>query len=145
MNNHDKRSAGGGAFLGRVVTAWCGHRNMELLEPFAYRDSRGKTWSIPKGAVINGASIPKVLWTVAGSPFVGRYRNASVIHDFYCAEEIGCWKEVHWMFFDACLEGGVPLWRARLMHEAVYWFGKRWKRRDDAGFDRNKHQMLVKS
>jgi len=128
MNKRDDGFDGGGTFLGQVVTAWRGHRDMVLLEPFAYRDSRDKTWSAPAGAVINGASIPKVFWTLFGSPYVGRYRDAAVIHDYYCAKRIGCWKEAHWMFFDACIAGGVPRWRARLMYWAVYWFGKTWRK-----------------
>ena len=59
---------------------------MELLEDFWYEDPKGKRWNTPKGSTINGATIPKALWSIVGPPFVGKYRRASVIHDYAVGE-----------------------------------------------------------
>lgn len=106
-------------------------RGMRLLEDFAYHDAHGNKWRAPKGAVIDGASIPKAFWSVIGGPFEGRYRAASIIHDVYCAEETHTaeWEDVHRMFYRAMRCSGVEDSRAKLMYWAVYRFGPRWELR----------------
>ena len=120
-----------GQFQGQVVVAWLQteagpDRDMRLMERFAFRDPNGTEWSVPAGAVINGASIPRVLWTLVGSPFVGDYRRASVVHDHFCRVKTKPWQAVHRMFYDAMLAGGVSVSRAKTMYAAVYGEGPRW-------------------
>lgn len=95
------------------------HRIMELLSPVAFIDERGKRWAVPAGAKIDGASIPPVLWTFSGSPFVGNYRRASVIHDFFCEAKTDFTKDVHNMFRDAMKFDGIPESELFLKHSAV--------------------------
>src|SRR5262245_19005365 len=74
-----------GAFVGRIVSEWLPEsRRMKLLEPFTYIDANKRRWLVPSGTVIGGASIPQTFWTIIRAPFSGAYRNASVIHDYYC-------------------------------------------------------------
>lgn len=120
-----------GQFHGRVVVEWLQteagpDRDMRLVERFAFRDPSGSEWSVPVGAVVNGASIPRVLWTLVGSPFVGNYRRASVVHDHFCAVKTRPWQTVHRMFYNAMLAGGVSVSRAKTMYAAVYGEGPRW-------------------
>ena len=61
-------------FSGEPLTRWKGPRNMELVEEVAYTDPNGKKWTVPKNAFINGATIPRALWTWIGAPFAGKYR-----------------------------------------------------------------------
>ena len=76
-----------GRFEGEVVAVWdSSGRNMTLREDFAYIDSMERRWLAPTGTVVDGASIPRLFWTVIGSPFAGKYRNASVVHDIECDE-----------------------------------------------------------
>jgi hypothetical protein len=64
-----------GYFEGRVIAEWLPDgRQMKLVEDFAYIDNASVRWDAPKGSVIDGASIPRVLWTVIGGPFEGKYR-----------------------------------------------------------------------
>src|SRR5947207_3005769 len=76
-----------GEFIGDVEAKWLVEngqdRRMELLHEFSYIDTSGKRWTAPNGWIIDGASIPRFLWTLVGSPFTGSYRRASVIHDYY--------------------------------------------------------------
>mgnify|MGYP001792979849 CR=1 FL=1 len=46
-----------------------------------YVDPKGHVWVAPASSVVDGASIPRSLWTFMGGPFEGKYRNASVLHD----------------------------------------------------------------
>lgn len=125
-------STGGGANFGRfegdVIAVWDQDgRNMTLREDFAYIDAQGRRWLAPKDSTINGASIPQGFWTFIGGPFEGRYRNASVVHDVGCHQMTEAWEDVHRMFYEACLCGGVDEAQAKMMYYAVYHFGPRWQ------------------
>ncbi len=121
------RPAGFGHFEGRVLVHWDPDgRNMILEEEFRYVDRNGRTWVAPAGSVINGASIPRVFWTVIGGPFEGKYRDASVVHDVHCEQREASWRDVHRMFYEACRCGGVGRSKAKLLYFAVYQFGPRW-------------------
>jgi len=49
--------------------------------PYIYKDV-----CIKKGYESNGATIPRIFWTVF-PPFSPRYRTACVIHDYLCQKE----------------------------------------------------------
>jgi hypothetical protein len=118
-----------GKFEGRVLAEWSEDgRTMKLEEDFAYIDVAGKRWLAPKGSAVDGASIPRTLWTIIGGPFEGPYRNASVVHDVGCRQRRELWEAVHRMFHDACRCGGVSSSKAKLLYWAVYNFGPRWSR-----------------
>ena len=80
------RAASTPGYEGVVLTEWLRDgRTMKLLEDFAYVDAAGKRWLAKKGLSVDGASIPRALWW-SGGPYEGTYREASVVHDVYCAE-----------------------------------------------------------
>lgn len=115
-------------FTGRLVAEFLDDgRKVRLLENYTYVDPSGAVWKVPKGTVVDGASIPRPFWSAIGGPFEGKYRNASVVHDFFCATRDRAWKAVHRMFYDAMLESGVERSRAKVMYYAVYYFGPRWE------------------
>lgn len=122
-----------GEFIGKVVAEWLTddpndpYRAMQLLEDFAFKDQSSKHWTARKGAVINGASIPQWIWSLAGSPYTGRYRRASVIHDYYCDVKSEPWENVHKMFYYATLADGATKVQAKVFYTAVYMAGPRWK------------------
>lgn len=116
-----------GYFEGEVEAVWLDdHRHMKLKANFAYIDARGKRWLAPTHSLIDGASIPRPLWSFFGSPFEGAYRKASVVHDVACDQMKESWEDVHRMFYEACRCGGVGERKAKLMYWAVYHFGPRW-------------------
>lgn len=121
-----------GSFVGKVKSEWLesdgdgAARKMRLLADFSYKDPAGKVWTAPEGWVIDGASIPWVFWSVVGSPFVGDYRSASVVHDYYCDTQTEPWREVHEMFYWAALAAGVGETKAKILYAAVYAGGPRW-------------------
>lgn len=103
-------------------------RNAVLLKPFAYVDGNGSRWECPAGETVDGASIPQVFWSIVGGPFEGKYRFASIVHDRYCRAPHGgrTWRDVHRMFYEACLAGGTDPALAKVMYAAVFHFGPRW-------------------
>jgi hypothetical protein len=116
-----------GQFQGTVKTEWIDDSSkMRLLDDFGFVDAKGVTWSAPKNSLIDGASIPRELWCVVGLPYSGKYRRASVVHDVACDKRDHSWQDVHRMFYEACLAGGVAEQTAKLMYGAVYRFGPKW-------------------
>ena len=118
----------GGRYIGKIVTEWLPDgRNMVIVHAFEYIDPEGRKWPVPAGTKVDGASIPQPFWSVIGGPFEGLYRNASVVHDFYCIVRTRKAADVHKVFRDAMLTSGVGESRAWLMWKAVDQFGPRWK------------------
>lgn len=116
-----------GRFEGQPQTEWLEDgRSMRLLQSFSYVDQNSKKWTAPKGAVVDGASIPRFLWSLAGGPFEGPYRNASVVHDTECNSKTNAWRPVHEMFYNGVRAGGVGVVKGKLMYWAVYFCGPRW-------------------
>lgn len=117
-----------GEYSGTVKAEWLTKtREMRLLEAFAFKGPNCKVWSVPKDAIVDGASIPQIFWTVIGGPFEGRYRDASVLHDYYCKVKTEPSADVHEMFYYAMLANGVDSTKARIMFYAVSWFGPQWQ------------------
>lgn len=95
------------------------HREMKLLSNVSFTDAAGKQWNVPKDTTIDGASIPPALWSFAGSPFVGNYRRASVIHDHFCDLKTEVAADVHIMFREAMEIDGVPYLERQSKYLAV--------------------------
>ena len=97
-----------------------------LIEPIVFTGPDGIAWPVPVGAELNGASIPRLFWTLMGGPFEGIYRDASIVHDHYCIMRSRAWRDTHRMFFEAMRCSGVGAIKAKVMYYAVYRFGPRW-------------------
>jgi hypothetical protein len=101
-------------------------RVIKLLEDFVYVDARNKAWVAKKESIVDGASIPRIFWTLVGGPLDGKYRNASIVHDTACIERNQKWEDVHLMFYEACRCGGLDELQAKVLYWAVYHGGPRW-------------------
>jgi hypothetical protein len=121
-------------FEGEVETRWLVHggadREMEILREFAFVDSTGYRWAAYPGEKVDGASIPEQVWSeVVGTPFIGDYRRASVVHDVACDRREKSSREAHRMFYEAMLADGTSKQRALLFYTAVRLFGPQWDQR----------------
>ena len=99
---------------------------IQLEKDYGYKDSKGRDWDVPAGEISDGASIPWPLWTIVGGPFSGPYRQAAVIHDYYCAVRTRRWQDVHLMFYEAALKAGTGKRKAQFMYSAILMDGPRW-------------------
>jgi Protein of unknown function (DUF1353) len=116
-----------GCYTGRLILQMLPDgRRMKLVEPFGFMEADGLHWSVPPHATVDGASIPQPLWSLIGGPFEGKYRDASVVHDYYCDVRSADWRSVHRMFYRAMLVSGVSVHLAKVMYAAVYFAGPRW-------------------
>jgi hypothetical protein len=114
-----------GAFSGEPKTIWLTEdgqdRYMKLIEPFWYK---GKVMdvTVPANYRIDGASIPRALWTLVGSPYTGEYRRASIVHDKACDDANGDAKKrriADRMFYYACRAGGCSWAQAVVLYIGV--------------------------
>ena len=112
-----------GHFSGEPKTEWidgiAGNRYMLLLEEFWYKDPVEKLWIAPKDSIINGASIPRALWSIIGSPFTGYYRRASIVHDVACHDPEVPRADADKMFHYACLADGCSKVQAWILYAGV--------------------------
>ena len=116
-----------GYFSGVPVTQWNPDgRSMTLLRHFSYTDPNGMLWVAPDGSVVDGASIPRTLWSLMGGPFEGRYRNASVLHDVAYTMQNRPPRECDRMFYNAMRCSGVGPIEAKTMYYALLRFGWHW-------------------
>jgi len=124
------------SFSNNPKTEWVDNyeqRNMKLLAPLTYTDPWGQEWHVPEDSWLNGATIPRSLWSIVGSPFVGKHRRPSIIHDFFVGEGDNPdvtdqqRKEADDMFYNACLDEGMSKKDAGVFYLGVSigrWLGR---------------------
>lgn len=100
--------------------------NMAVLETYSYTDAEQHTLSAVPGFKTDGASIPRVLWSIVGSPYTGKYLGAAVIHDVGCDTHKYSWQITHRMFYTAMRRLGVSDSYAKLLYWGVRLGGPRW-------------------
>jgi hypothetical protein len=97
-------------------------RRMLLLDDFWFDDGQRRWEAEGKTTTVDGASIPRALWTLVGSPYTGDYRRASIVHDVACVEAGGSAtkrRQADRMFYKACRAGGCSPSRAALLYLGV--------------------------
>jgi hypothetical protein len=125
---HVQRTNTWGYYSGPIDTRWdADGRTMTLLNELRYTDPQGVVWIAPAGSEIDGASIPRALWSFMGGPFEGKYRNASVLHDVAYDQKNHPPTEVDRMFYNAMRCSGVGAVEAKTMYYALLRFGRHWK------------------
>jgi hypothetical protein len=102
-------------------------RYMTIVNRFSYTDWQGHTLTALPGFVSDGATIPRVAWSIVGGPWDGKYRQAAVIHDVGCALHSYSWKITHRLFYEAMLDSNVEKSLAITMYYAVLVGGPRWE------------------
>ena len=119
-----------GHFEGAVKVEWVrgsgDEKRMKLLDDVVYVDPQGKKWVAQKGYETDGASIPQVFWSIIGGSFDGQYREAAVIHDWYCFSKIEPWRDVHRIFYYANRAAGVSEIKSKILYMAVRVGGPKW-------------------
>ena len=123
-----KQSNKWGHYSGYVEARWENDgRSMTLLNELRYTDPQGAVWIAPAGSQVDGASIPRSLWSLMGGPFEGKYRNASVLHDVAYDQKTKPWPECDRMFYNAMRCSGVGAVDAGMMYYTLRKFGRHWK------------------
>ena len=80
--------------------------------------------TIPKGFITDGASCPKILWSLC-SPMSGPQVEGAILHDFLYSKDSDVLglkfnrKTVDDLFYDAMILEGTKKWRAKLIYLGV--------------------------
>ena len=77
---------------------------------------------VGEGYSFDGASIPRCLWSLVGSPFEPDLMLAACVHDWYCEHTADCYQTRvigDAVFFALLARAGVPRWRRILMYLGV--------------------------
>lgn len=70
-------------FSGLLILAWLEDgRLVRVYQDWSYTALDGTVYTVRAGFVTDGASIPRVLWSGIGSPYIGLYRWGAVLHDW---------------------------------------------------------------
>jgi len=92
---------------------------MRLDDPVVWRDSHGKTWTVPAGFITDGASLPWVL-TAVWDRWEPRTIQSAVLHDYgYSYHTFGTKDGVDRRFYDGLVAD-------RWGHALTYYRGVRW-------------------
>lgn len=99
----------------------------ELAEHFFFQATVERVWDVvvlvKPGFRTDGASIPRLLWRVFGSPYDPDIFAAAIAHDALYRGEIMPRKDADRAFLRMMEESGVPERKRRLIYRGVRWFG----------------------
>ena len=102
--------------------------NLFILSKDKSVESLGYSVTVKKGFDFDGASIPKWLWSIYGSPLNGNYVVASLIHDGLYASQKVTKSVSDKIFLDIMKQSSVGYTKRTSMYLAVTLFGgKDWK------------------
>ena len=132
-------------------------KHKRVLEPFRFwlEDvGSGNHIVVPAGFISDGASIPRVVWPLVGSPWMGRYVQAAILHDYlyYKNGWVGCNKcnfklerhEVDKVFKRAMGVLSTPKYDISVIYAAVKLFGWiSWNRHIKYWKKKQRHPLLT--
>ena len=124
-----------GKFKGKYQLSEFTPYTYKTLAELSYTTNKYITYTVPIGFVTDGASIPKLFWSLVGSPFTGLYRRAALIHDYLYAIQTTKRSYADKVFLECMKVLKVGWWKRRIMYMAVRTCGWRpW----------NKHKKRIK-
>ena len=104
------------------------NENVFILSEDKTVESLGYSVTVKNGFDFDGASIPKWLWSIYGSPLNGNYVVASLIHDGLYASQKVAKRISDKIFLDVMKQSNVGYIKRTSMYLAVTMFGyKDWK------------------
>ena len=109
-------------FSGKTVLERINSDTYMLRDELSFENSKYKV-TIKPGLLTDGASIPKVFWSIIGCPLNGKYVGSALIHDGLYASHVLSKEESDLLFLDMMEHNKVSLWRRKLMYWAVKFGG----------------------
>ena len=101
-----------------VVKALKDGKTWELVEDFVVHLASGHTVYVPAGFQFDFASVPRITWTLVGSPATGKHRTAAIAHDWLC--ETGYdWVKSAEIFLEIMEMAGTNWFKRNTMYWAV--------------------------
>jgi len=115
-------------FIGDLTLTLAGSKHWILSKELIYVSERLDRIIIPKGFKTDGASIPKLFWSIIDHPLNGKHAKAAVLHDYLYYTQRFTRRIADKLFLEAMKADNVSFIRRHIMYYAVKWFGKSaWK------------------
>ena len=132
-------------FKGKTILERIDASTYKLNSRLTYENEKYKV-TIKQGLVTDGASIPRIFWSLVGCPTSGKYVGSALIHDgLYCSEIISR-KEADELFLDMLKDNGVCTIKRYIMFAAVRIGGYFvWKKHNPGTVEANKAFINVKT
>ena len=111
-------------FTQRLQLEQIGEKKWKLLKSFSYHvgsEDSEEIITVREGFVCDGASIPKLFWTIIGRPF-GRYAQCAVLHDWMYQHQMYTRRKADVIFFRSMRAMKVPFMQRWLMFRSVRLF-----------------------
>jgi hypothetical protein len=99
---------------------------VRLLAPLLWEDPNGTRCEVPRDYVSDGASVPKILWSISGGPLDEAYVRAAILHDFQCDTRAQTSDQVHERFYRGMRADNVSWLVARSFYRVVLGWGPQW-------------------
>lgn len=123
--------------LSDLETQKIGHRLWRVTRPLIFELSCGERVTVPINFITDGASCPKILWSLC-SPMSGPQVEAAVLHDFLYSKDSSSLtkgilyshdrKQADQIFYDTMISNRTSKWKAKLIYRGVRLCGSRsWK------------------
>lgn len=107
-----------GKFLTPLIIQKLARDRWRLKYPLLYRALDGTDYTVPEEFECDGASIPRLFWSLVGHP-LGEYADAAFLHDW--AVRFLPRPKADRLFEEAMVHGlGVDGLKAQLMYKAVH-------------------------
>ena len=100
-------------------------REWEVVDDYTYEHGSFRI-TVRKDFVFDGASIPRIFWSLIGAPQAGKHAHASLIHDWLYVHKFVDGMDIKvgrkWaddLMLTMMKEDGVAWWRRNAIHRAV--------------------------
>lgn len=105
-------------FLTSLSLQVIGEQNYLLINPLLYRDKEYFI-TVSAGFDFDGVSIPRILWSLVGSPMTGGYQRSACLHDALYASQLFPRDVCDKIFYEAMKAEGVNKIKAYTLYKAV--------------------------
>lgn len=99
-----------------------GNQRYEVTRPLIYKLAHLRL-VVHEGFDFDGASIPRALWSLIGSPLSGGYQRSACLHDALYASQLFPRAKCDEIFLEAMKSEGIGRVKRYLMYSAVRAFG----------------------
>lgn len=110
-------------FSGTTVLKRLNSKYYQLDSFLSFENSELKI-TIKPGFVTDGASIPRIFWSLIGCPFSGKYVGSAIIHDGLFKSHVLSEKDTNKLFLEMLKDNKVHLVKRTLMSIAVKIYSK---------------------
>jgi len=97
---------------------WVGD-SLRLDTSYMFKMADGRQCCIPRGWVTDGASIPRIFWSIIGHPFLSIYRDAALRHDVQYELGVVARDLIDQQFLRDLKTAGMGILKRTMMYSAV--------------------------